>query len=238
MSSSMPGATASTGCHDQIPSRASNASCSRAWRTSSRKKSRLPPVVSRRRWRDRESSGPPSTWCKSAPTRSSSSGATSTRVAWSSVQSRVTASGTGTPVRTVASTRVPDCAASSTRPAEASSSRWASSIARTTRSRLLLPARARSARDNAVNGAPGSRSQASTPANAPNGTAARDSVAAIRTTRRSSVGMRASASASSRDFPIPLGPASSAPDDPSATRASSASRPTNGHARSPAPGFM
>ena len=63
-----------------------------------------------------------------------------------------------------------------------------------------------------MNGAPGSRSHASTPAKAPNGTAANDSVAATRTVRWSlAIVHRATISASSRDLPIPLPPASTAP---------------------------
>ena len=76
------------------------------------------------------------------------------------------------------------------------------------------PASAREAREIAANGAPGSRSHASTAANAPKGTADSDSVAATRTVRSTSGWRRASAVASSRDFPIPASPASTAPVSP------------------------
>ena len=218
-------------CHSQWPSTATRRCAARSPSTRCRSHSTLPRVVSwSRRW-VWASSGPPRAAPSSSAASSGASGSISRRSPTPSFQIAVIASGHGSPVRTVRTSRTA-CSTASwwTSVAETSSSMCASSTSSSMRgpsARSAAPTRAR------AETAPASSSAFSQGANAPRGTS-RDDADAVATATVSSVAARATSSRANRLLPTPAAPATTTRPSRSrsdATARSSASRPVKGQDR-------
>src|SRR5690606_34225727 len=203
--------------------------------TSARTNSALPRLSSQLRSSSDAGTPSPTTWSTSSAVAARSSGPMSSRVSSSSFQSATSPGGSGSPVRTLTSSRAEDCVATRcSRATEVSSSRWASSTASRNGpvpARASRRARARCRRSSWLWAA---ASGARRCANEPSWIWRAASVARTHSTAIPSRRQPSTASAMSRVLPTPGSPKTATPRGPPVeasvrrTVASSASRPTSG----------